>query len=361
MPAILEYYDLGYNQGGMLLSAQSIGNLLTSMMVGVMSIYFGRKNTIVVLSSMTLLGLIGIMITKSQSMLLIFFFMTGVGRGSVSNVSNTIVNDKSDGNTALLNILHTFFAVGAFMAPLLASWFFLKGLSWKFSIGIVAVLALIMVLVFILMKLKSSDSEKVIKVKDKKISYEFLKSLEFYTSCAILFFYVGAEYAVNGWIVTYLTDTGIMSAALGQRILSILWIIIIFGRLSVAYISRLVDKKNILVGSSIGTMIFFTLFLMSKNTWVIIFSVFGLGLCLSGIYPTTIANVGDKVKGSGLAMGILLGSAGIGGIIMPYVTGVVADKRGIAGGMTTISVAIFFLFLSTLVNKLIYKNEKVQI
>ena len=358
MPLILADFNIGYDKGGMLLSFQSIGNLLASFSGGIIAVYFGRKNSIVALSSMTAIGFIGMVITKSPLFLILPFFLTGVGRGSVTNMSNTIINDVGEGRPGPLNILHTFFAVGAFMAPFFAAWAIGRGFSWRFVLSVVAALAAIMVLVFLTMgidnirtkKQKGGNHEE--NSKEKKVSFDFLKNVDFYLSSGILFFYVGVEYAVNGWIVTYLKDTGIMSTSLAQRVLSILWIVIIFGRLFIAYISKHVDKKTILLASSIGTMVFFTLFIMSSSLWPIIGCILGLGFCLSGIYPTTVSNVGGVLKGSGLAMGTLLGVAGLGGILMPYITGAVAEKVGIAGGMIAIGVAVVLMFLFTLVNKL---------
>ncbi len=352
MPSILVDFNMGYDKGGMLLSVQSIGNLIASFLGGIVSVYLGRKNAIVMLSSMTALGFAGIIITKSPVFLLIPFFLTGIGRGSVSNMSTTIVNDVSDGAPGPLNILHTFFAVGAFMAPFFASWSFNMNLSWRFVIGVVTILSVIMVVIFSTMKIDNVKTGRKKNKREEKVSLEYLKNIDFYISSGILFFYVGVEYAVNGWIVTYLKDTGIMSTSLAQKVLYILWIIIIFGRLFSAYISKFVDKKTILLASSIGTMIFFALFLISSSIWAIIGCILGLGFCLSGIYPTTISNVGSVLKGSDLAMGTLLAVAGLGGIIMPYVTGVVAEKKGIAGGMLAITVAVIFMFFCTLANKL---------
>ncbi|MGN9164374.1 MFS transporter [Tissierellaceae bacterium HCP3S3_D8] len=352
MPSILADFNMGYDKGGMLLSVQSIGNLIASFLGGVVSVYLGRKNAIVILSSMTTLGFAGMVIMKSPAFLLIPFFMTGIGRGSVSNMSNTIVNDVSDGAPEALNILHTFFAVGAFMAPFFASWSFNMDLSWRFVISVVTVLSTIMIVIFSTMKINNVKPEWEKNKRKGKVSLEYLRNIDFYISSGILFFYVGVEYAVNGWIVTYLKDTGIMSTSLAQKVLSILWIIIIFGRLFSAYISKIVDKRTILLASSIGTMIFFVLFMLSSSIWRIIGCILGLGFCLSGIYPTAISNVGSVLKESDLAMGTLLAVAGLGGIIMPYVTGIVAEKNGIAGGMLTITVAIIFMFLCTLINKL---------
>lgn len=360
MPAILTDFNLGYDKGGMLLSFQSIGNLIASFLGGIIPVYLGRKNSIVMLSSMSALGFAGMVLTKSPVILLIMFFMTGIGRGSVSNINNAIVNDVSDGKPGPLNILHTFFAVGAFMAPFIASWCFNRGLGWKYAISIVAVLAVTMVIIFSVMRIDNVKGKKKSKTEGERASLNFLKNTDFYLSSGILFFYVGAEYAVNGWIVTYLKDTGIMSTSLAQKILSILWIVIIFGRLFCAYISKIVDKKIILLISSTGAILFFVLFMMCSNIWAIVGCILGLGFCLSGIYPTTIANVGSVIKGSGLAMGILLAVAGLGGIIMPYITGAVAEKIGITGGMIAITVAIVLMFLCTLLNKLRKPKEQLD-
>ncbi len=55
----------------------------------------------------------------------------GIGRGSVSIFNNSIINDYGDGTPAALNILHTFFAFGAFLAPFLTSSMTALSFSWK--------------------------------------------------------------------------------------------------------------------------------------------------------------------------------------------------------------------------------------
>ncbi|HHV38298.1 MAG TPA: MFS transporter [Tepidimicrobium sp.] len=352
MPYILSDFNMGYDRGGMLLSFHSIGNLITSFAGGIISVYLGKRNAIVALSSMTALGFMGMIIFRSPMFLILPFFMTGIGRGSVTNISNTVVNDVSDGDTGALNILHIFFAIGAFIAPFIASWIFNMNLGWRYVIGLVATMASIMSILFANVGIDNTRKSKWKQEKKENISLDFLKDIDFYISSGILFFYIGVEYSVNGWIVTYLKDANIVSTSLAQRLLSMLWIIVIFGRLFSAYISKVVDKRTILLGSSIGTVVFFGLFMMSTSLWTIIGCILGLGFCLAGIYPTTVSNVGSVLKESQLAMGTLLAIAGLGGIVTPYIIGIVAEKRGIEKGMLVISVAITLLFLLSLVNRL---------
>lgn len=46
LPAILTDYGMGYDDGGLLLSLQSIGNLIASFLGGIIPNYLGRKKAI---------------------------------------------------------------------------------------------------------------------------------------------------------------------------------------------------------------------------------------------------------------------------------------------------------------------------
>jgi fucose permease len=349
MPMLLSDYSMGYDKGGMLLSFHSMGSLLASFIAGILPSCLGRKNSIIMLSSAWVVGFLGILATRSPLILMVMFLFTGIGRGGINYNNNAIVNDIAEGDPKALNLLHAFFAVGAFIAPFLTSFCVIIGLGWKFTIVVVILLALAMVFFYGTIGIGNEKSNA--GSRDRSKSLDFLRNADFYLSCGILFFNTGTEYAVNGWVVTYLKDAGIMTTSLAQAVLSMLWIAIIAGRLFCGYISKYVDKRDILLGSSIGTAVFFVLFMLLFNVWAIIACIIGLGFCLSGIYPTAITNAGTAIKGSGLAMGILLSAAGLGGITMPYITGAVAEKAGIAGGMTAISVFAALLFVFTLVNR----------
>lgn len=351
MPALLRDFDKGYDYGGLLLSLHSMGNFVASFIAGIIAVYIGRKNALLLVSASLFIGFAGMAMTGSSLVLLITFFLTGFGRGSLSNIANIIVNDVSEGNPAPLNILHTFFAVGAFLAPFFAAWVIKRGMDWRFTLVTISALALVMIIVFFLTRIDNHRGEVEKTGEGSARSLDFLKSLDFHLSTGILFFYVALEYSINGWVVTYLQDTGLMSPSLAQTTLSFLWVIIIFGRLFSAYISKTMDKKTILLLSFLGGMIFFGLFMLASQPFLIILSILGLGFCIAGIYPTGIANAGEVLKGSSLAMGLLLGISGFGAIAMSYITGIVAERVGIAGGMVSISVAAVLMFILALINK----------
>ncbi len=349
LPYLTQTYQLGYQVSGLLLSAHSFGNLVAGFIAGALPVYLGRKRSILLLSSATALGFIGMVLIGNPVLLLLSFLFTGIGRGSVSNFNNVIVTETSDGNPKALNILHSFFAIGAFIAPFLVLCFTqLQPDYWKWSSLSVAVLACVMIGLFGVMKL--SDPVSWAAQSTPQRSFSFLKQSGFWISSGILFFYLCAETAINGWLVTYFKDSGIMTDGYAQTLASLLWLVILFGRLTCAYLSQFVSKQKLLVGTAAGTIVFFILLLATHNLTIITVSIVGLGFCMAGIYPTTVANVGGVIKSAPMAMGTLLAIAGLGGIIMPAVTGFVAGRFSIFGGMAVISVAVALNFIFAVVN-----------
>ena len=350
MHNILSDFSLGYDKGGFLLSVLSIGNLIASVITTNILFKTGYNRGSVLVSLLVPIAFLILVFTSNYYLLVLIFFFFFFGRGSASNISNTVVNKISNGDVSKLNLLHSFYAVGAFVAPLLASLFLNRGLSWRMLTAFITICAFVMPLNYKLVDLSSVSESKEGTSGNK---YGFLKKKEFFISSAILFFYVGAEYAVSGWMVIYLKDTGLMSASLSQIVLSLLWLVIFLGRLLTGYISTRMSTKNILFFSSLGVLLCFVFFMFQTNTGLIIASIFGLGLFLSGIYPTTIADLGKKLSVDDDFMGMILGISGLGGIIMPYLTGVIAEAYDIYTGMIVILVSMVLMLVLTLINKVI--------
>ncbi|MCK9479492.1 MAG: MFS transporter [Firmicutes bacterium] len=348
LPMIKTTYNLDYKVSGMLLSAHSIGNLVAGYIAGLIPFYLGRKTSILFLSGSTVLGFLGMVLTGNPIFLFIAFLLTGIGRGSVSNFDNAIVNETSGGDPKALNLLHSFFAIGAFLVPFIILGFTKSHLPrWKYSVVLFSLMSLLVVVLFSFM---SIENKKKDKGKAVEVSYAFLRDLHFWTSTGILFFYLCAEAAINGWLVTYFKDTGIISTNIAQMLSSLLWLVILIGRLTCAYLSKIISKRKILLLTSIGTVLFFISLLSTRNIVMIIISIIGLGFCMSGIYPTTVANLGDMIKTTPMAMGMLLSIAGLGAIAMPAITGRIAQMAGIFGGMAAITVAVILNFAFSVIN-----------
>ncbi|MDD3766137.1 MAG: MFS transporter [Eubacteriales bacterium] len=348
LPLISSEYQLSNVISGSLISAHQIGNLLASFIAGVLPIYIGRKNSVIFLCVFVIAGFLLMISTGNPLLLLLAFLFTGISRGSISNFNNSIVNEVSNSSAAAINFLHSVFAVGALLAPFLviAGVNLMGSKGWKLAGIVIAVLAAVAMFLFSRAKLVDAKVQK----KSKKMSYKFLKFIPFWINSGILFFYLCAEATINGWIVKYFVDSSIMTTEYAQVLASLLWAVILIGRLVVSAVGNKIPKKKILLVTSIGTTLFYMLLLSSRNTTVITLAIAGLGFSMAGIYPTTIANVGNTLKEYPMSLGMLLIIGGMGSILMPTITGALSDLFGIFAGMSAIVVAIFLMLVFVIIN-----------
>jgi fucose permease len=352
LPLISNEYGLNNTISGALLSAHQAGNLFAGFIAGVLPIYLGRKKSIIFLCSFVVMGFSIMIITGNPVLLILGFLFTGLSRGSISNFNNTIVNEVSNSSSSALNILHSVFAIGALCSPFLIiiSTKIAGDIGWKIAATVIIILAIISMILFSRMKIND-----VVKRKEST-SYRFLKYKHFWIIAGILFFYLCVESAINGWIVKYFIDDNIMTTEYAQMLASLLWVVILAGRLTCAYLGDKISKKILLLTTSVGTVIFYLLLLSSRNITIITIAIMGLGFSMAGIYPITISTVGGTIKKYPMSMGFLLMLGGIGSIIMPTMIGALADNLGIFAGMSAIVFAIVMMMIFVLIN--VFRNKE---
>lgn len=162
----------------------------------------------------------------------------------------------------------------------------------------------------------------------------------FYLCISTLFFYLCAEQGVIGWLVTYFGDTGLLSASLSQLTASVLWVMILAGRLTTAALSTRMKKERLLPVMGIGIVGFFLLLIRSTDPFWIVVAIMGFGFSMAGIYPTTVSFAGNILKKYPISWSFILTSASFGSILMPSIIGRIADEKGIGVGMASVAVAV---------------------
>jgi len=351
LPYIIAEARIGYTVAGGLLSAFAIGNLLASFVTPLLLARIGKRISIIILSSLIPTFLLVITLVPSLPIMYLAFLFIGIGRGSVSIVNNMIVTENN-ASTSEFNLLHTMFAIGAFLAPFLTVLYITGGLNWKFIIYTVVILSTISTLSY--RKLPYLSNEIVV-IQNSNNEKTFLKNIDFYILSLILFFYLGVENCVNGWFVTYFKSSGIMSDSYATNLVSITWFLIMIGRLSNSYLARKISKQRLILINCLCSTIFFLLLISTQNLFVITVAVAGLGFFFAGIYPTCIANAGEFIKGSNMGMSIFLAIAALGGIVAPQIVGILADNIGIAGAISFLIISIVLMCTFAVINLIKHK------
>lgn len=356
LPFIRDTYGLNYQIGGFLVSAHAIGNLVSSFLGGILPIKLGRKKTLLLLGSFGVIAFVLMTQTGNPALLILAFFFTGVNRGAVSNFNNAVINEVATGKAWALNLLHAVFSIGAFLAPFLVLLFTRDNPNhWIYVALTEAILILSSMMIVFFMKVPNNYPAQK---SAGKTDWAFLKNKFFIVATGIIFFYLCAEQSINGWLVTYLHDSGVLNSQFSQIMTSVLWIVILIGRVLTAFISTKIKKQHLLMGTSIGYVVFALILLFVHHPIFTSLGVIGVGLFMAGIYATTIASIGDIVKQYPMSLGILLTIGSFGAIIMPSIVGTVAKYSGIKGGMAVIIVAIGFNMFFLLLNLLIRRKEQ---
>lgn len=357
LPFIRESRGLNYAFAGLIVSLHSVGNLISSFTAGILSVAIGRKRSILLFNTCFALSYLLIIFGTNNLCLALAFFMTGLARGASSNFANATVNDLAPGKASVLNGLHAMFSIGAFSFPIFLT--ILTRADANRWILACYCMALMGVLSWLLYFMIPASAEKKEKKEKGESSFGFFREPLFYLCTFTLFFYLCAEQGVIGWLITYFVDTGLLSDSLSQLMASVLWIMILAGRLTSAWAAERVRKERLLLAMGVGFVFFFFWLLLGRNTMFIVIGIMGFGYSMAGIYPTTVSFSGKLIQKYSMAWSFILTIASLGSILMPTVIGRIAERAGIASGMSSVAAVVLIdLALIVLLNVYIKRERQ---
>ncbi len=363
MPDLKATYGLSDSLSGLFLSAHSAGNLIAGLLSGLVPLWLGQRRSITLLASLAFIGFTMMLLFGNPVWLFVAFLFTGFGRGSITNFDNRMVNLLSGGSPAASNLLHSFFAIGAILTPMV---FLLlrTHISWQAGVLYVVVIGCAALFFFNRMRLENDRPNPQDKANSTLV---FLRNPSFMILAMMMFCYLCSEYAINGWLVTYIQNKENLAAALvasgsdavsySQTMATLLWVVMLIGRLACAFLSGRISQKKLMMFSSFGVAIFYFLMLQSSTIPMVTLSVAGLGLCMAGICPMIYSDAAIFTNTYPMATSLLLGIGSAGAILMPTIVGTLAEKFGFNGGMSAIFVTIVLLVVFATLN-VIVKTRK---
>lgn len=346
LPNLIEERNLSFTAAGGLLSFLAIGNLCSSLVYPVFCGMMSQKTAVVVLAVPYPVCLFLFTMGLPVPVLYVMIFLIGITKGMITIINNHAIRQVTGSSNQYLNLLHMWYAVGAFLSPFVTMLLMGAGMNWKTILRLLAVLTVLIVLSYATMDYRKIEKEVEKKAGEEnggssmtKEKFWFLKNTGFLLAVGALFFYMGLENSVNGWFVTYLKSTGFMSTSLATVMVSVTWIMI--GRIVIASISKSVPPAKILAVISVLQFVSVLILVFADHTTMAVAALILLGLGMAGAFPTTTAFTGDLMGNSPLGMSVFTGIGSLGGILTPQVIGVLADKLGFQA-------AILFLVLDAL-------------
>ena len=349
LPFIRESRNLDYAQAGLIVSFHAAGKFFSSFSFGFLDSAIGRKRTILIFEIFFPIAFILIYFGNGFAVIAAAYLMTGMARGANTNYCNAAVNELAPGEASLLNGLHAVFSIGAFVFPLLVAAIKARSAgNWSYACLLMAGMGVVCLLLYIFCPEDEKKNGRSSRPAFLESTIRLFSDRTFRITLVVLFFYLCAEASITGWMVTYFTDTGYISAELSQLTASALWIMMMSGRFLTAFLSRKIDKRKLLTIMGLGMVFFFILLLFAHNAAFILFCIMGLGFFMAGISPTSFSFAGGISDHNPLAWSFLLTAGSLGAMIMPVIVGNISERAGIVPGISSIAVVVVIDFFCIL-------------
>ncbi len=355
-------------------SAENLNLIITFFTIGLVvgqltSIIFNRFLKKYVILTTGYVFQICLLIVLSFAKGLLLFYVLYIILGYVAGViwiqaTNYILESKINNKPRLTTIFLSFYPIGNFTAPFIASGLIKNNLNWRFSYYITAFIALVIILLYFFVK-KINRKENIINEKPEKISFRQVFKLKhmniiFIMGCLLLFFYVIPETIFATWTATFLRKLRFFEIDKASLAVSIFWMAIFAGRMIVSTFAGKIKSNYIMLFLSAMGVISMAFFAFAKLPVFIYISITFAGLGCSGVFTLGFADASTVYeKGRGLLASIIFALVNFGTSITPFITKFISSYSL----SWSVGIASIFLFLtfSTIIIKIIYENKFAEV
>ena len=274
---------------------------------------------------------------SSYGALLAHTVAIGFGAGFYETVLNAlIVEDLGPRAPRRLIFVHAAATAAASATPLLFE--FLRGLSplfWYDTFRMVGTLHAFLILgaLFVPMGAPRAFANEV-ETTNHPASTRRDDRRSLYAVCLACFAYVGVEAAATLFVADHATSVLGLGEERAARTISAFWGGLLVGRLAIGLSPRPIGGGTIAALAAVAAG-FFVLF---GQGWISSpeMAMAVIGFFLGGVFPVMIGLAGIALPSSpGLAVGLAGGLGSLGGFVVPWVTGVIAQSTSLSFGLMT--------------------------
>jgi Fucose permease len=327
-------HDFGQTDAalGIFFLVNSVAYVGGSMVGGLLIERFGRRTVLSLAAFLMAFGLADLATVPSWGLFLAAAIPFGFGSGAIDGGSNGLILDlypTSRGRA--LNLLHLFFSLGAFAAPLSVGRLVEAGVPWQVVVFGTALAALPLAGALALAELPSGRDARSTEVPREADATRIGFSWPLIALGTAIACYVASEVGVSDWLVRFLETA---TVGLATAALSLLWGGLALGRLASARWSDRFDHARFASTAAFVASLALVAATVVPSLPVSIL-LFGVaGFAFGPVYPLIMAVAGDRFPGRSAAVsGFLSGFAVIGAIVYPPVMGFVSVGVGLGAAM----------------------------
>jgi fucose permease len=300
-----------------------IGGLLTERL--------GRRWILITAAFLCGLGLIGTAAAPVWPLFLVSGMAVTGGAGAIDGGVNGLFLDLYQrARGGALNLLHSFFGVGALLAPFAVGRLLAAGVSWRVDVLALGIGALVLAALLLAVEMPAGLRAEPGGVHAGLTRTE-QSLLPFVGLAVAICCYVAAEMAVSGWLVKFLGGVPVTTAT---TVLSIFWGGLALGRVLSNWVAERMDYVVFTVGCIVlaSGMLVGALLVPVFPLSVVLFGF--AGLFYGPVYPMIMAIGGNLYPHRIAALSGSIGAAAVvGSVFYPPLIGFMATHVGLRTGL----------------------------
>ncbi|BBH23187.1 MFS transporter [Paenibacillus baekrokdamisoli] len=336
MEPMVHAYGIEYGDGGQLVMNQFLGGLFGIICAPWCMQRFGKKT--VLLTALVFLSAAELLYTflPPWGIMLTIAPIAGIGCGLTESVVGYFIISASGerANTAMSRV-EIFFGVGALLIPFAGSALIEAG-YWKFSFGIVGILATATVILWGLCWPNILDQPAQLPPKDKEETKHKLsgppksRTIMILTACTLFFaVYVGLEMSYVHYLPSLLVKDNGLDESTATLTISLFWAAMVIGRMFAGQIADRIGGSSYLFATCLITGVLFILMTILTGVVPILILTFLAGLSMSGMFAIALVFANRAAPGRAeRTTSLLMASGVVGGALLPKGTGWLIDQQG---------------------------------
>jgi len=361
LPVLLQSYDQNYSAGGELIFSQFSGFLAGVLVSPLLNRRFGKRGSILIATGLLFVAEVAYAFLPPWSWMYVIAVAAGFGFGMIEAVIGTIIIAAiTEGTAIAMSRLEVLFGVGALVMPLISSPLIAAG-WWRLSFLVVAGFTLISLFFWgrghfgnlqSVLNERAPRADKSNKSKDKasrKLPYKGYQWGVLGLFIVFFFLYVGIEMSlVNFMPAIFISKLGLSESAAALTV-TFFWLAMSAGRLFAGVIAEKITYRLYVLGSCAVTLLLFAVFPFADHRFGAFALIALLGLFMSGIFSIALVFSSKLLPGAEeTTPSIMIASGGIGGALLPLLTGWAMDHMQVTRVAGLLAVFAGLLFLLSL-------------
>ncbi|MGH9338749.1 MAG: MFS transporter, partial [Acidobacteriota bacterium] len=343
LPVLFERVELDPAQAGSLFLFLNLGALLVTVISGPVFDRFGFKGMMIVFAILAGTSFIGFAYAGRYATLATSSFLLGLGGGGLNAGTNAMVADLyPTERAAALTRLGVFFGFGTLFIPLLIG-FLLDVLSLKGILLITGAVGLLPGVLFLMFEFPPAKHTGGFPVAQ---ALALLRHPVVLLLGVLLFFQSGNEITSSGWMTTFLVQKILVTPAQASLYLAGFWAALILGRLVSSLALRRLSESTVVQASALAAFFSVLAFVLFPHPVLSAVWACLIGFSMAAIFPSVLGQASARFPElSGTLIGALIAIALVGGMLIPWIAGLLVGSGMLSGALLLPAFGFFAVFL----------------